>query len=294
MAIPRFADRCEQPSVSSGTGVLTLGLAPSSRRPISSVYAENEHFPYCIEALDFAGALAGPWEVGRGHLNGSGQLVRDFVFASSSGTSLIDFNAVKLRVFIAPAAAALMVSPAELGFIEVPLGAAPLTPGVGFGRIYQKPDKQLYFVNSDGAEFLLTSSATPESLVIPDQDTTSLVDGAGCYVSANNTWQLARSNGTLEEATLEGAFVGNADTVVFKGRAVNMLFTTDGGSPTPGDSVFLAASTDDGGTGIGKLTATPPGPGFFLVNAGICLDNTNYASLKTSAVLFNPRSPVAL
>jgi len=51
-----------------------------------------------------------------------------------------------------------------------------------------------------------------------------------------------------------------------------------------GGPAYLASDQDDGGTGAGKLTATPPVSGV-IAEIGVVKDNTNYFSNKTAKVL---------
>ncbi len=132
--------------------------------------------------------------------------------------------------------------------------------------------------------------------VITGQSTAGLANGDFAYVFANNTWGKARNDGSLLQATCIGHNAGTAGTMLLSGSvSESAKFTTVGGLPISGDVVYLAASTDDGGTGLGKLSATPPTtPGSYLVIVGTCIDNTNYAALKTCRVEFNPQPPILL
>lgn len=107
MAIRRFADRCMQRSVSAGTGALTLSAPETGFRTLSAVYAQDEDLPYAIEGVAADESLQGEWEVGRGHLDASGHLVRDMVFASSTGLA-VAFTAPSLRVFVTEGADAIL------------------------------------------------------------------------------------------------------------------------------------------------------------------------------------------
>lgn len=94
-----FADRVRQLSISTGTGAITFSAGETGYRTFAAVYAQDESLSYCIEGLTSGGALSGQWETGRGHLNISGQLVRDEVYASSTG-GLVNFSSASLRVFV--------------------------------------------------------------------------------------------------------------------------------------------------------------------------------------------------
>jgi len=106
MTISRFGDRLLQTSTTTGTGTLTLAAAPLGFKALSTVYAVSEDLPYAIEGVDALGDLSGQWEVGRGHLDGSGNLVRDLVYSSSTG-GFVSFSSTTLRVFVSSSAPAL-------------------------------------------------------------------------------------------------------------------------------------------------------------------------------------------
>jgi hypothetical protein len=130
--------------------------------------------------------------------------------------------------------------------------------------------------------------------VLTGQATAGLSSGNVVYVNAANTWLKAINNGTYEQATAGGVYLGVPGEIWLSGSPIPAaLFTTSGGSPANGQEVYLAASTDDGGTGAGKLTATPPVSGLVTI-AGICVDNSNYAGSKTCSIVFMPRSAIQL
>jgi len=183
---------------------------------------------------------------------------------------------------------------------------APKNPGIGDLLVWDgvawvlfSPGTSGYVLTSNGPgvepsyQPVAGGGGAGDGLTVTGQTTTGLTDGDLCYISGNNTWLRARSDGTRQQATLRGAFTGTAGTMVFSGRVASAKFTTVGGAPIPGEEVYLAAQTDDGGNGLGKLTATQPITGFLTV-AGICLDATSYAGLKTAIVLLKPQSPIAL
>jgi len=181
---------------------------------------------------------------------------------------------------------------------------SPTNPGIGdllvwdgFAWVLLPPTTNSYVLTSNGP--LTVPSYQPAAggggggSTITGQTTAGLGDGDFAFVSANNTWTKAQSDGTQLQATVRGANLGTSGTMAFAGRVLSGKFTTAGGSPSPGEEVFVAAAADDGGTGAGKLTATAPTTGY-LTKAGICLDNSNYAGFQTCVVLLSPSSPIAL
>jgi hypothetical protein len=180
---------------------------------------------------------------------------------------------------------------------------APANPGIGdllvwdgYAWVLLPPTTNGYVLTSNGLLTVPSYQAVPSAsaaMVVTGQVTTGLADGDFGYVSGNDTWLKALSDGTQVQATVRGANLGTAGTMAIGGSILAAKFTTAGGSPAPGAEVFVAASADDGGSGAGKLTATAPTTGY-LTKAGICLNDTNYAAFKTCVVLFNPGSPIAL
>jgi hypothetical protein len=118
--------------------------------------------------------------------------------------------------------------------------------------------------------------------------------GQAAYISANDTVSPT-NNSAIASARFYGFFTGTAGQVQVAGMVASALMTTAGGSPAPGAPVFLAATTDDAGTGAGKLTATAPvALGSVIQEVGICRSNDNYAVLKTAKVLIQPKAVIQL
>lgn len=134
---------------------------------------------------------------------------------------------------------------------------------------------------------------------ITGQNTLALTAGDFCRPTAADTWDRARADGTLAEAMSIAAYGGTPGTVLLTGAVLPAVrCTTDGGEPLIGAQLFLAASTADTGTGTGKASATAPAPmiggSVHLVVLGTCIDNSDYALLKTVKAVFNPSYPVVL
>lgn len=108
-AVQFWGDRLEQISVGGGTGDLPLGAVPTSKFAIGSIYAANVPFAYTAEGLDVDGEKDGQVEMGIGHLNVGGDLVRPSgnVTRSSNANALVNFTSVSIRVFVALTAAGL-------------------------------------------------------------------------------------------------------------------------------------------------------------------------------------------
>lgn len=103
MTIRRLGDRCRHVSTTQGTGALTLDPPELGFQAISAIpqFASGaEEFPYGWEGRDSNGDLTGEWEDGKGHLDGSGHLVRSVVYASSNGGALVDISSFSVIVFV--------------------------------------------------------------------------------------------------------------------------------------------------------------------------------------------------
>lgn len=129
------------------------------------------------------------------------------------------------------------------------------------------------------------------TLVATGLTTTGLASGDAGYISANNT--LSKTDATtIATARFFGVNTGTAGSMVTDGTAT-FKFTTDGGSPNPGDPVYLALLSEDTNTGAGKLTATAPSAALEVVyEVGIVVDNSLYAGSKTCVVLIQPKMPI--
>lgn len=124
--------------------------------------------------------------------------------------------------------------------------------------------------------------------------TTGLANGDTCYVSANDT-VLPTDNAVPAKSRCFGVMTNTVGTVQISGVVETMNFTTAGGAPVPDSPVYLAAATDDGSTGAGKATATPPTTsGETDAEIGICLNNSNYAGLKIARVLLQVKKTITL
>lgn len=87
MPTPFFADLVREMCQDGGTGPLTpTGAVPGHRRFAGAVPI-NTPFHYAIAGI----AQPAQWEVGAGHIDGSGRLVRDTVASSSNGGDAVDF-----------------------------------------------------------------------------------------------------------------------------------------------------------------------------------------------------------
>lgn len=134
---------------------------------------------------------------------------------------------------------------------------------------------------------------------ITGQTTAGLLAGQVCYTSAANTWSAAQSDGTLSQSTAIGVYEGVVGTISLSGSPIASLrCTTAGGLPAINAKLYLAAAADDAGTGVGKVTATPPTPplggSINLTVIGTCVDNANYGGLKTVKAILEPAYPVIL
>lgn len=123
------------------------------------------------------------------------------------------------------------------------------------------------------------------------------------YVSAPSTVSPTDALAIASSIVL-GVYESLPGTMIVGGTVGDAEMTTAGGSPANGAQVYLAASTEEAAA-AGKLTAAPyrigtavgaftPAAGNVQARVGICIDNSNYAALKTCVVYFQPTSPIVL
>lgn len=147
------------------------------------------------------------------------------------------------------------------------------------------------FLRADGVFAPVVATTTGLS----GQITTGIAEGEVGYASTDNTWTQAQNDGTLEQASAVVVGTSTSGTVALPGAAILIKFTTDGGAPAAGAKAWLAAASEDSGTGAGKATATAPlAPDTFQTYLGICYDTTDYVALKLVKVIFLPADPVLL
>ena len=100
MPVGRTADRVKETSTETGTGDFTLAGAVAGYISFNTAFGTDQAVRYCIEAVDGDGVPTGQWEVGKGHLSTSTELVRDIVESNSAGTQTqLNFSAGTKNVF---------------------------------------------------------------------------------------------------------------------------------------------------------------------------------------------------
>lgn len=157
----------------------------------------------------------------------------------------------------------------------------------GYYAVYDAVSGKYIGVPSSGG------GGSGSSLTLTGLNTSAITEsGLFGYVSANGVVALA-DNTVLSKSNVIGATNSIDGEIITAGLVVDAQFTFDGGSPNPGEKVYLAANADDFSTGAGKLTATVPGNGILVV-VGICLDNSNYSLLQTAEVVIRIREPIIL
>lgn len=178
----------------------------------------------------------------------------------------------------------------------------PLTPEelIAFNNLPALPqrDAEAYPLGTALNElyFAVVSASNPQ---ITGQNTAGLPAGSVCYLSAANTWTIAQSDGTLPQGTSLGVYDGIPGSIALAGSTIAALqCTTAGGAPAINDRLYLARSSDDAGTGAGKVTPVPPTPppgGSVLLQViGVCVDASAYAGFKTVKAILLPTYPVVL
>jgi hypothetical protein len=265
MTISQLADRCRQSSLTTGTGALVLGPVDVGFRSLASAYAPSVDLPYTIEGLDAGGNLNGQWEVGRGHLNGLGQLERDAVYASSNGGSLVNFTSAALRVFVTGSAGGLgewlnsalatRVNVAGPGLTGGGDASAGRTFSVGANLdgsiIVNADDIQIGVLATDGQHGARGGGglhATFSTLSAGFVPAPGLV--AGKFLRDDGTWS------TVPVAVTTMAAIGsspNANGATISGALLNLepASASFGGVVTTGAQVFAGAKTFNDGIVLG-------------------------------------------
>lgn len=177
------------------------------------------------------------------------------------------------------------------------LGLLPLVDNTE-GDVRVVIDEQAWYFWTGGVWVPITgTSGGGVDPQLKNQNTSALSLGQVCYCSGPNAWMPALGDGTLKQATSLGLFAGPAGTVYLPGSAHSVLCTFDGGQPDNGAKLYLALSSDDGGNGAGRVSATPPlgsASGINLVSVGVCYDNTSYALTKTVKMVLEPEYPTII
>ncbi len=136
-------------------------------------------------------------------------------------------------------------------------------------------------------------AAASASIVIEGLTTTGIGDGDAVYISGIDTVSKTDA-ANLSTAKFFGIGTSTAGSVQTSGIVDAAKFTTFGGKPANGEDVYLALASVDSSTGAGKLSAIPPLGPAILSPMGICLDNSNYALLKTCKVSIQAKPILAL
>ena len=93
-------ERVKESSTATGTGDFALAGAVSPYNDFNDAFGLNSLFYYQIEAIDANGVPTGEWEVGIGYLSGTTTLVRNRIYANSSGTeTALNFSSGSKYVF---------------------------------------------------------------------------------------------------------------------------------------------------------------------------------------------------
>lgn len=94
-----IADRVKETSVTTGTGMVTLGGAAVGFQTFSSALATGSTCYYTIQAVDASGNPSGQWETGVGVYTTAGNTLSRSVQTSSSANALVPFSG-NLQVFL--------------------------------------------------------------------------------------------------------------------------------------------------------------------------------------------------
>jgi len=173
------------------------------------------------------------------------------------------------------------------GTLDVPAGTSYLINGTALTTANYTAANVDTLLDGSDASALHTHASAP-AMVISGLTTTAMAAANRiAYFSAADTVDDALADGTGIQSHAVGVYTGTSGEIQ-TGGVVTIDFTTDGGSPSNGDCVFLALASEDTSTGTGKATGTAPaGPGEFIACIGTVQSNANYAGSKTCEVLLN-------
>jgi hypothetical protein len=266
----KFADRVRQISVSTGTGDITFSASESGYRNFSAVYTPvTDEVPYCIEGLTAGGDLSGQWETGRGHLDNTGKLVRDELYASSTG-SLVNFSSASLRVFVTASSLGLddwVASKAPPTTRAIVAGNG-LTGGGDFSadrtlNVAAHADGSIVVSANDVQVGVLATDAQHGNRGNGSLHSTFSASAAGFapasgggttnFLRADGTWAAPGGGGSIDGAgaTDRIAYWSDADTLT---SSAGLTFASDTLSVTKTVSVSATAAGDTATTQISNST----------------------------------------
>lgn len=110
--MPRYADRVQETTTTTGTGTITLAGAVTGYQAFSSAYSNGDRVSYAIVGSSTE------WEVGEGTYS-AGTLTRENVISSSAGAgTLVNFSAGTKSVWVDVPAVSIIDSGLSLAFSQ--------------------------------------------------------------------------------------------------------------------------------------------------------------------------------
>lgn len=137
---PKFYDRVQESSTTTGTGTYTLAGAITGFQSFSALGNGNSCH-YCAQEVDGNGNPSGGWEVGVGTYTASGTtLSRDVIVASSNSNAAVSWAAGTRRIFIVAPASIVTPSGEMNGRLTTESGVPVSTSDrTAQGTIYYTP-----------------------------------------------------------------------------------------------------------------------------------------------------------
>ncbi|WP_374525539.1 tail fiber domain-containing protein [Sphingopyxis sp.] len=253
MPTPFFADLVRELAQDGGTGPLTpTGAVPGHRRFAGAVPADTD-FHYAVAGV----AQPAQWEVGTGHLDSAGRLVRAAVAASSSGGARVDFAPGLKTIALTVGAEWFETQAASVAAME---SAGDAVAELADGLAGKQPLSTTHAAASTGADGDLVTVRRGADWVNIPLSTLAYRDAGGRLLAGA---PVAGVDGSAAEPSV--AFAADPDTGMFR-PAANVLGLATGGV----ERVRVNAS---GHVGIGvdpanKLDVQTSAGRFSVANAG--------------------------
>ena len=251
MAIKLF-DRVKQKTLTSGTGIVSLGSSVDSFLDFSSIYSDNDNLFYTIENLtDF--------EVGIGTYSGN-TVSRDTVLKSSNSDNLLNLPGdTNTSIFVTYPASGAVHTSGDRSVIDInslDFNLNPSSPDYKEGRVFYDNVNHALAVYNDESE--ITLQVGQENYIrVRNNSGGTILNGQAVRIEGsqgtNTTIVLAIATGDFSAQAIGLAthdIENNSFGYVTTFGLVNDLNTSDFND---GDEVFLSPEISGGLTGVSPI-----------------------------------------